>query len=372
MTPEVLHVVSTPSFMDFVSGAFEEVAPGRNTFVSVGVPLEQLGLASSTRGEQVGFDQAGRDRVHQLVAKSRIAVFHNVSGRFVAGAMAVAPPSTLRVWSGWGGDYYGSDLDALAGLVGRRTRSLVRKIRAHDYWPERLLELRHLGPMLRAAARSADVFSAPIPDDLEVFRRRFRGFRGEYRQLNYGSVEDTFGIGLSKVSGTDVLLGNSATPENNHLELLEALATEGIGEARVHAPLNYGDSAYAAFVARRGRELLGDRFVAITEPLSLSAYHEVLAQCSVFVMGHRRQQALGNIFRALWQGAHVVLDRRSPTVGYFKRHGATVKVHGETPIAELAAFPPLPDEVAANRAFLDENWGRRTVIRNIKSLIDLV
>lgn len=372
MTPEVLHVVSTPSFMDFVSHAFEEAAPRRNTFVSVAVPLEKLRLPASARAEIVQRDQPGRDRLNGLIAKSQVTVFHNVTERTIAGAMAQAPTSTLKVWSGWGGDYYGSDLDGLAGIIGPETRRVVRRIRPLDFWPERLIELRHLRPLLHAAARSADVFSAPIPQDFDVFKRRFRAFRGRYSQLNYGSVEDTFAVGPSKVSGNDILLGNSATPENNHLEVLKLLTKLDLGQSRVYTPLNYGDPAYSAAVAKRGTELLGDRFVALTDPMSLSSYHELLSHCAVFVMGHRRQQALGNIFRAIWQGSHLVLDRRNPVVEYLSERGIRVMLFEDMARTGQPRTGLDPVQRDRNRAVLMEHWGRTAVLDNIRKLIDLV
>jgi hypothetical protein len=369
MTVDILHVAATPSFMGFVAGVFDEVAPGRNRVVSIGAPLESFALPGSVDAERVERDDPGRRKLNELVASSRMAVFHNVAERMVAQSLASAPPTTLRVWSGWGGDYYGGDLDPLWGLVGPSTRRLVGELRPWKYWPERLIELRHLRPALHRAAQEADVFSAPIPEDLQVFRRRFREFSGDYHQLNYASVEDMFDVGPSQVSGRDILLGNSATPENNHLEVLRLLARDGIGDAHVFAPLTYGDPAYADAIASAGRRVLGDRFVPITRALPLAEYHELLARCSVFVMGHRRQQALGNLLRALWQGSHLVLDRRNPMVDYLHSRGGSADVLGEVDLAALTNTPVSPVRHAADRRMLDEYWGRETILRNVMDLV---
>lgn len=370
MKPDIVHVVTGASFVDFVARSFDEVVPGRSLFVGVGVAPEKLRLPDDVRVEALPYGPAATDRLNRLVAQSRIAIFHNVQNPVVA-ALAAAPKDTLRVWSGWGGDYYGSDIDVMAGLIGRRTRSYVRGNRGRSYWPDRLIELARVAPVRRAAARAADVFSAPIREDLEVFRKRFRGFNGCYSQLNYASVEDTISIGPDRVIGSDILLGNSATPENNHLEVLEGLSRQALGESRIYAPLNYGDGRYAVVVAKRGHELFGDQFVPITEPLSLEQYHQVMARCSVVVMGHRRQQGLGNILRALWQGAHVVLDRRNPVAGSLTERGAEVEVLGVADIGRLAASPPSPAQVLANRAMLTGSWSRRVVLKNIENLVSL-
>jgi len=369
MTSRIVHVVSTPSFMDFVSDVFEEVAPGQNTFVGVGLSSESLRLASGARFEKVERDEPGQRRVAELIAGCTITVFHNLQETFTARALASAPDSVLRVWSGWGGDYYGGSIDPLSGLVGPRTRWHVERGRSRSYWVDRVLAARKLAPELRRAAFAADVFSAPIVEDLAVYRRRFPTFRGAYQQLNYGSVEDMFSIGPDEVTGRDILLGNSATPENNHLDVLPRLGVQNLGDSRVFAPLSYGYPEYAEVVTEHGRRILGDRFVPITERMSLVDYHEMLAGCSVIVMGHRRQQGVGNLFRAMWQGAHVVLDKRSPMVDHLRRRGAVVEVLGEVDIGRLVSTPQAPEVIAANRDVLMTSWSRPVVLSNVRALL---
>lgn len=356
--------------MEFTAAAFEEVAPGGNLFVGVDVAPNDLHVRQTAHVEGVTTDRAGMARLTELIVQSRIVIFHSVTPK-VTRALASAPSNVLRVWSGWGWDYYGTTFNGSAGLLGPTTRRLVNRTLGPTAWVSRAIYTLRSGPVLHAAARATDVFSAPIPEDLSVFRRRFPEFHGRYSQLNYVSVEDSIATGLDRAVGSDILVGNSAAPANNHLEVLELLARQDLSDRRVLVPLSYGNQGYAASIISAGTKLLGDHFVPITEFLPLGTYNELLADCGIVLMGSRRQMALGNILRAVWQGAHLALDRQNPVVGYLRERGVNVMLLDEVPTVGLPREPLPTAQLTANRAFLDEYWGRATVIRNIKALIDL-
>lgn len=368
----IVHVFPDSVFLPFTADVFEEAAPGLNTFLvySQHPEARQHDLSRVPRMERVRTDPAGLDRVVDALAGSDLAVFHSV-GEFAAQALLRCPPGPARMWSGWGGDYYGSDLFPHAGLLGPQTARFARQhrtLRAQLGWFR--LRYRATRP-LHAAARATDLFSAPIPEDLRVFRRRFGGFRGDYAQLNYASVEDTFAPGTTPVAGDDILLGNSAALSNNHLELLELLSRRPLAGRRVVAPLSYGDPGYADAVSARGRELFGSDFLPLRDFLPLGEYVEIISRCGLVLMGHRRQQGIGNVATAMWSGAAVVLDARSPLTRFLRTRGAEL-----TTLQDMSrtGLPGAPDEAgrAANRRVLQDFWGRDTVVANARALVDSV
>ena len=369
MNRPIVHVVTSPSFIDFIASAFEEVAPGENTFALVDVSPEEIHVPETARVESFSHRREDMERLDALIAKSRVTIFHSVSP-ITARALASAPSSVLRVWSGWGGDYYGSTFDPDAGLLGASTRRLLNSTVRPTFYAGRAVFAIRYGPILHAAARAADIFSAPVPADLEVFRKRFPGFRGNYTQLNYVSVEDSIATDSDRLPGPDILVGNSAAPANNHIEVFSLLSRQDLSGRRVVVPLSYGNPFHAALVLRAGEELLGDRFVPITEFLPMEAYNELLAQCGIVIMGSHRQMALGNILRAAWQGAQVVLDYRNPIFGYLRDRGAAVMLLDDIAADGLPREVLPAAQVVANRAFLDEYWSRRAVINNVRALID--
>lgn len=370
MEGQILHILNDEWFMETTGWAFETAAPGSNTFVAVGFDPAPVSVPASASVVGVAHDAAGLKQLSSMIANSRVAIFHNVSPR-IAGALGSAPASVLRVWSGWGGDYYGSTFDAYAGQLAPMTRKVVHGAVRPTFWIGRALRALRVGPVLRAAAGASDVFSAPVEEDLAVFQRRFPEFRGRYSQLNYVTVEDSIAKGGRRPLGDDILLGNSASPSNNHLDVLASLAAQNLGGRRVVTPLSYGDAEYAKVVVRRGRELLGEGFVPVTDFLPLDQYNELLAECGIVILGHRRQEGLGNVLRAIWQGAHLVLNGANPVGAHLRSRGVDVGL-----IEELAArgLPSgaVPDvQIEARERYLDANWSRHAVLRNVEALLAL-
>lgn len=105
--------------------------------------------------------------------------------------------------------------------------------------------------------------------------------------------------------GTNILLGNSATPTNNHLEAIEKIKPFASKDVRIYCPLSYGDSKYANRIEEAGRAELGDKFVALKEWMAPEAYAQLLADIDIAVFNHNRQQGMGNIVALLGLGKTV-------------------------------------------------------------------
>ena len=354
--------------MQTTGWAFEEVAPGANTFAAFGFDPAEVPVADTATIVGIPDDRSGRRELDHLIAQSRVAIFHNVSLK-IAGALAAAPPSVLRVWSGWGGDYYGTAYNSYADQLEPATAKVVHGAVRPTFWAGRALHSLRVTPVLRAAARAADVFSAPVPEDLVAFRRRFPGFTGVYSQLNYVTVEDAIATGPRPELGSSILLGNSASPTNNHIDILQLISAVDLGARRVIAPLSYGDQGYAAAVVEAGAELLGDNFVPVTGFLPLDKYNELLAECGTVIMGHRRQEGVGNVLRALWQGARLVMDMRSPVLEHLRSRGVEVSAVDEIPVKELPVVALTSEQERARQSYLQDNWSRQAVKRNVEALL---
>jgi dTDP-N-acetylfucosamine:lipid II N-acetylfucosaminyltransferase len=169
-------------------------------------------------------------------------------------------------------------------------------------------------------------------------------------------------------TGENYLLGNSADPANNHLDALEELRQRVSLSAsqRVIVPLSYGNPAYARRVIRRGRDLFGEAFEPLTDFLPLAQYHEKMASCRHIILNHRRQQAVGNLVVALWNGASVYLNARNPAYAHFKDFL-------QADVFAIEALGTQPKVNAAqNQAIVESQYGRAMCRRNAEYLMSLV
>lgn len=368
------HVMPASAFTRLVVDLFETAAPGANTFVLLGdeATLDRY-VPRATTAEIVTVLTADDPVPHysKAVADADIVVVHRMTLRS-APALHLARDTATRVWSGWGADYYGTDVNPLAWQLApqserweRQQSNILRRLdRVRTRWLGR--------GALQDTARRATAFSAPIPDDVPVFRRRFPGFDGDLVQLNYETVEDTFSVGFEGELGDDILLGNSATITNNHFDVLTKLASAPLNGRRVWAPLSYGNRELARAVIEHGRRVLGDAFEPLEDLLPYDEYKRLVARCGIVIMGHRRQQAVGSIGAALWNGARVYLDGLNPLSTFLTGRGAHVfPIDGIGPTSFGDEERITVERCALNRDVLQAFWGREKALSNIRELMEL-
>lgn len=114
-------------------------------------------------------------------------------------------------------------------------------------------------------------------------------------------------------SDNQILIGNSATYTNNHLEIFNKLLFyPPPSNFKLITPLSYGDKNYAQTIQSIGTFLFQNRFAPLTEFMTPRKYQELLYSISTAVMAHDRQQAFGNIINLLGSGARVYLKKSNP------------------------------------------------------------
>jgi dTDP-N-acetylfucosamine:lipid II N-acetylfucosaminyltransferase len=308
------------------------------------------------------------------LARCDCLVVHSMDG-IKARAVMQAPPDLPIVWSGWGGDYFDLLPQGGVNLLGPQTRQLVGFLGKHRRWTPRKwgprfkelsrrfrYEFIYL-PRIQEAIRRIDFFSSPFPEDFDLLREYFQDdFRPTYTRIFYGSVERTYVPGSAWVYGENILVGNSATATNNHLEVFSVLAGMDLGARKILVPLSYGDDEYRDAILDRGKSIFGGRFLPITEFLPLEQYNNLIAQCSVVIMGHKRQQAGGNTATMLYKGAKVFLDEVNTVYQYVRNRGGYVYTLDELKKRGVEAFAPLTEEQKRKNRQVLENYASNEVV----------
>ena len=297
-----------------------------------------------------------------------------------AKAIMRAPAHLPIVWSGWGGDYYNLLPQGGNNLLGNETQQLVKMLDHKISWtvPHLLQKLKNIAmatmdhmlydAWIKKAIKRVDFFSAPFPEDFDLLRKHFgNDFQPIYTRVFYGSVERTYMPGVEKIYGSNILVGNSATASNNHLEVFKILSQLDLGDRKILVPLSYGDADYRAAIISRGQSLFGARFQPIVEFMPLDQYNTLIAQCSIVVMGHRRQQGGGNTVTQLYKGAKVFLDEVSTVYKYLNSRGAFVYTLNDLQSGAGSVFDPLTDEQKRkNRGVLEDYAGNEVVLRSMR------
>lgn len=174
------------------------------------------------------------------------------------------------------------------------------------------------------AVKKIDFVAPILRSEMELVKKV--NPRLSYLPFTYNSLEN-FSRGIdAKVNedSSNILVGNSASSTNNHVEVFIKLSKVNLGKRKVIVPLSYGDNTYRAFVLEKGRTYLKEHFVPILDFIPLEQYNSLLASCSIAIFNHRRQQALGNVMVMVSKGAKVFINDKSPIYKEFRKEGLNI------------------------------------------------
>lgn len=165
--------------------------------------------------------------------------------------------------------------------------------------------------------------------------------------------------------GVNILLGNSASPTNNHIDALEQLRPFVSENFRIYCPLSYGDENYGKKIAKAGEEIFGEKFFPLRDFMPFDKYLELLSDIDIAVFNHKRQQGMGNIISLLGMGKAVYVRSDITTWQALTSMGLVV---GDARSLELQ---PLPSEAAAaNRAIIANRFSESVLINQFRAILE--
>lgn len=144
---------------------------------------------------------------------------------------------------------------------------------------------------------------------------------------------------------SNILVGNSGSSTNNHLELFEILKQFNLQGKNLITPLSYGDKRYISLICSEGKKYFGGHFHPLTKFMPFDLYNNIISSCSVAIMNHYRQQGVGNILTALYTGSKVFISKQNIMYPYLKRIGCRVfSIEDGLVPSNLEALNPLAEE----------------------------
>lgn len=295
------------SFIDFVREHFDQ---SKHHFCMMGAPRWEHGL---TPNHPVEWITSAEDcvRLVNTMQEAKRIVLHGLWSDTI-NRILYALPSLARKshWIIWGGDLY-----------------QTAPSEPSPSW------LHH--EIVRKGVISNLGGLAGIPGDMAVAKERYGGQASHLATFCYPSnLAPRTALPPNKMSGMRVLVGNSATETNCHLEAFTLIARCDDGYMDIYCPLSYGDAAYRERVIDNGRALFGNRFNAMREMLPLAEYNIFLTTIDIAVMHHNRQQGMGNIVSLLALGKKVYMRSELSHTCYLNQLGLATY--------DLDAFEPSP------------------------------
>lgn len=389
-----LHIIPDDKYIDAAHGVFEEAAPEAHDYLIVGNsgPLRYI---RTFRPERLGIDAALKaDFLQQL--PSYKAVFVHYLTNAARWVVSAAPSETRFLWLAWGADYchliyrreelflpetYGLLSESLFARKWQDLLNLLREGARMVPSPIKAVRLARLHSRFHEIAPNSagepalinrfEAIATPIIEDYHAIRAKQPEVNISFLDWNYWTEGFYPHNQHIESGGKNILLGNSATPENNHLEALEYLSEILPADRKVICPLSYGAKWYGDAVERSGRKLLGSRFVPLRKFMDSAAYSEVLGSCSIVLMNHVRQQAIGSILLSMSAGARVFLNAVNPINKAMQRIGVPIDTIGALPeFLKREEKGVSAENLFETREKLDAHFGRSSVLRRTREILE--
>ena len=291
MSKKIVHVSSGDKFIfPFIEFLKSELEISEHTFYIYGLKEDAGVCVLSDHGVNV-LDLSNNKLNYISLVKdmylSNNIILHGLFNNLIVFILFLHPWLLKKCsWMLWGGDLYAYNKNKNKVLSGLRPREFIRR-----------QVIKKLGRIVTY-----------IRGDYELARDWYGSQALFHDCLMYPSnLFKDYPFSHNNHEGINILLGNSADPENNHLELFDRLDKCEIRNFSVVVPLSYGDQENAEMVLEEGRKRYGDKFKPLLKYLSFDEYIEILSSIDIAMFGHKRQQGMGNTITLLGLGKKVFM-----------------------------------------------------------------
>lgn len=318
----IVHLFEDEKFVDVTIDNFENISTGKNRYI---VFSDKTSLKHVNRIHHIEIlpNSWKKTNLDLICQDCKLLIIHYLSPLKLF-ILKHIPEHITVIWSVWGGDAYSyfNNQNIYEPLTLKaRERSVKQFIKSTFLYNIYHFYTYKVFPINKEieTLKKINYLITPLPYEYEWIKKEFK-LSAKYIEFNYG-VNKFNQEGFSEL-GDAVLLGNSATYSNNHLDIFELIKGT---EKRLILPLSYGDHKdYTGLILREGRERFKTLFNPILEFMTLEKYNQLVLSCNTVIMHHVRQQALGNIFMSLDLGMRVFLNKKSITYKYMKDVGMII------------------------------------------------
>lgn len=306
MSQKILHIAGCsrliPPFIEFIREHFD--FNKHQFYLTGGMAEKELKLYPNVKLGKKGKANRIKEYLQLIIPmhQSKKIILHGLFNWHIV-VMLFFMPWLLKkcYWVIWGGDLY------------------VYKLGKKN-WKCKVKEF-----FRRSVIKNIGFLVSGTTGDVELAREWY-GAQGEHIKcfIYPSNIYKEYEVPQKQHTDINILVGNSADPSNNHLEVFDKLEAFKYQDIKIYTPLTYGDQVYAQSIISQGKQRFGDRFEALTEHMLFNQYLEFLGKIDIAIFNHRRQQAIGNAIALLGLGKKVYLDPVSTLNGVFKEFEITV------------------------------------------------
>jgi len=375
----ILHLVSDEKFIDNAIWQFESVLPDNNVYVALmqNKTNELKYIKNTKKVKRIIIESNEYFNLINEFNKYNAVILHNLDYD-KARLVNKSSKEIIFYWIVWGMELYS---------INRLKKSLLQKKTVKYFINNRVLygfknKFRSVkyffkgkppieSTLIKAFSR-VDYCSAFYASAQYFLESKFK-IKPNYFKFTYYPIEYILGDLInSNISNNNILLGNSSSLSNNHIEIIEQLSKMRIDDkCNIICPLNYGDPLYRKKLIKYSTQYLGDKFLPLLNFMPLNKYNEILKTCSIAIMNHLRPQAFGNIVTMLWLGAKVYLNEENYLYSGLKENGIILfSITKDLMSEDFLNTEPLDQQaINNNRLILLKLFGKTSTLQYVNNII---
>lgn len=374
----ILHIAPDEKFIDSARWQFEQIYPNSNKFIIIvpDIKNHKFRFIKNSKGlELLNDSENSLKLILDQMSGYDLVMIHSLD-LFRSKLVIRSDKSVKFIWFFWGYELYHNKRYFKNKIYGDLTKRIFIKNRSiKSFLVKQYYNLKnhrvYNSNIFEKAIKRINYFSSFIPEEYEMIKR-LNIISAQYFRFSYYPIEFIIKDYLDDyILGNNIIIGNSAYPNNNHLEAFKILKKLNIDGKKIIVPLSYGKIDYASKIIDEGNKTFGKQFEPLTDFLPIEKYNDVLKKCNVLIVNHYRQQAEGAIFAMLWIGAKVYLDERNVIYHYLRRIGCKIfsisKDLNPNNTDALNSLDPL--DIKRNRDILIREMGSENLLLNLKDQI---
>lgn len=367
----ILHLLSDDKFADYAIKQFL-ATDTKSEFILV-VPIKEYKVQRIVAIEKIKILKYQSEEYNKLLKSLhnfKAIVSHGLFEKWQEEIIKSSNTKTKIAWVFWGGEIYGRP-EYIKKFFSKRSKALLYLRLLVNKLNNKASEYQSFYAEVETFKR-IDYCLTDVHEDFKYVKEHINPIIKEL-WYNYYSIEETIGDLKDKViNGKNILIGNSSTLENNHLDAFSKLKQFDLSNRNVIVPLSYGQIWLRRFLLKQGNRVFKDSFYPLVDFLSLEEYNKKILSCSIVIMPHYRPQAMGNLLTAFWLGSKVYMSKKSMLYDYFKRLSVHVfSIEDDLVKSNMDALEPLsPDLHKHNQNILIQEYGKENMKIRINKLVE--
>lgn len=382
----ILHLAQDEKFIDNALSNFEHFTSGKNKLVVFSELKELKYIRIAKVDYLINPKKFSPKKLIKKLGHIDLIISHSL---FEGSVKVIKQATCPVVWLGFGIDYYPLIVDSSFSLFQSKTASLYNELIEllnnklklsiikiiKRIFPQSFFHSSNFRYLQLIKSGKITFFAPVIKPEYDLLKNKCMSNNfPEYIDFNFGSgyASDENFFSKIQITGNNILLGNSASFTNNHIEAIDIIANHIKNKSRkIIVPLNYGDEFYKFKILSYAEKVLGSSFEPILDFMDKKEFYLKISSCSICIMNHLRQQALGSISMMLLWGAKVFLNEKNMLYQYLKDIGFIVfSIDEICQLGEKAFTELTTNEKCINSSLVKTLWSKSVVLDKIKKLIE--